>query len=64
MVSKNLSVCLSVEKFDLNYLRTGEIELAEIFLGYLCHKMLSQNCFTKMENYATDLTLSFGFCSQ
>ena len=29
MVSKNLSVCLSVAKFDLNYLRTGEIEWAE-----------------------------------
>ena len=31
MVSENLSVCLSVVKFDLNYLRTGGIEWAEIF---------------------------------
>ena len=35
MVSKNLSVCLpvclSVTNFDLNYIRTGEIEWAEIF---------------------------------
>ena len=34
MVSKNLSlglsVSLSVTNFDLNYFRTGEIELAEI----------------------------------
>ena len=32
MVSKNLSVCLSVTEFDPNYLRTGKIEWAEIFL--------------------------------
>ena len=31
MVSKYLSVCLSVMNFDLNYLRTGEIGWAEIF---------------------------------
>ena len=31
MVSKNLSVCLSVTKFDPNYLRTGRTEWAEIF---------------------------------
>ena len=30
MVSKNLSVCLSVTNFDPNYLRTGRIEWAEI----------------------------------
>ena len=28
-----LSICLSVVKFDLNYLRTGEIEWAEIFFS-------------------------------
>ena len=28
-----LSVCLSITHFDLNSLRTGEIEWAEIFLG-------------------------------
>ena len=33
MVSKNLSVCLSVTKFDPNYLRTGRTEWAEIFWG-------------------------------
>ena len=31
MVSKNLSVCLSVTIFDLNYLWTGKIELADFF---------------------------------
>ena len=31
MVSKNLSVCLSVTKFNPNYLRTGRIEQAKIF---------------------------------
>ena len=41
MVSKNLSVCLSrlsMTNFNLNNLRTGKIERAEIFLGYLCVK--------------------------
>ena len=33
MMSKNLSVCLSVTNFDLNYFRTDEIEWAEIFWG-------------------------------
>ena len=31
MVSKNLSVFLSVTNFDLNYFRTGKIEWAEIY---------------------------------
>ena len=30
MVSKNMSVCLSVTNFDPNYLRTGRTEWAEI----------------------------------
>ena len=30
-VSKNLSVCLSVTKFDPNYLRIGRTEWAEIY---------------------------------
>ena len=42
MVSKNLSVCLSVTKFDPNYLRTSRTEWAEIFLGHLCQKAISQ----------------------
>ena len=44
MVSKNLSVCLSVTYFDLQYLRTGEIEWAEIVLGISLSKvwMLSE----------------------
>ena len=33
MVSKNLSVCLSVTNFDINYIRTGEIEWDEIFFS-------------------------------
>ena len=32
MVSNNLSVCLSITKFDL----TGKNGMAEIFLGHLC----------------------------
>ena len=36
MVSKNSSVCLSVAKFDLNYLRTGKIEWTDFFGG--CQK--------------------------
>ena len=35
-----LSVCLSVTNFDHNYLRTGKIEWADIFLGYLCQKVV------------------------
>ena len=39
MVSKKLSVCLSVTNFDLNHLRTGEIEsrftyLKDFFWGF------------------------------
>ena len=30
MVLKNLSVCLSVMNFDLNYLRTGKIEVLAV----------------------------------
>ena len=33
MVSKNLSVCLSVSNFDLNYLRTGEIDDTTMKIG-------------------------------
>ena len=29
--------------FDINYLRTSEIEWAEIFLGHLCQKVIFQN---------------------
>ena len=36
-------VCLSVTKFNPNYLRTGETEWAEIFLGHLWQKGISQN---------------------
>ena len=42
MVSKNLSVCLSVTYFDPKYLLTGRIEWAEIFLGHLCQNECSQ----------------------
>ena len=35
-------VCLSVTKFDPNYLRTGKTEWAEIFLGHHWQKAMSQ----------------------
>ena len=38
-------VCLSVTKFDPNYLRTGKTKWAEIFLGRLWQKGLSQKFF-------------------
>ena len=46
MVSKNLSVCLSVTNFNLNYLRTGVMESAEIFfrifhLYLICIRLLN-----------------------
>ena len=48
MVSKNLSVCLSVAKFDLNYLRTAKIEYAEIFSNHIfycfAHNLLRDIC--------------------
>ena len=38
-------VCLSVSKFDPNYLRTGKTERAEIFLKHHYQKAMSQkNC--------------------
>ena len=42
MVSKNLYVCLSVTKLYPNYLRTDRTEWAEIFLGHLWQKAISQ----------------------
>ena len=36
-------VCLSVAKFDLNYLRTGKIEWTEIFLEMTLSKSYIQN---------------------
>ena len=33
-----MCLCLSLAKFDLNYLRTGEIEWAEIFLDIFVKK--------------------------
>ena len=42
MVSKNLSVCLSVVNFDPNYLRTGKTEWAKKNLGRLWQKLMSQ----------------------
>ena len=42
---KKLSVCLSVAKFDPNYLRTGKTEWAKIFLGHLLQKAMSQKFF-------------------
>ena len=42
MESKSLSVCLSVINFDPNYLTTGKTEWAEIFLGHLWQKYMSQ----------------------
>ena len=42
MVSKNLSVCLSVTNFEPNYLRTGKTECAEIVLGHFWHNECSQ----------------------
>ena len=45
MVSKNLFVCLSVTNFDLNYLRTGEIELAKIFYRISLSKSHIPNFF-------------------
>ena len=43
MVSKNLSVCLSVVNFYPNYLRTGKKEWLEIFLGHPWQNECSQN---------------------
>ena len=43
--SSSPSVCLSVTNFDLNYLRPGEIEWAEIFLRISLSKSLIHNFF-------------------
>ena len=42
-----LSVCLSVAKFDLNYLRTGEIEWADIFFRISLSKSHIPNFFSR-----------------
>ena len=43
MVSKNLFVCLSVTKFDINYLRTGKKDWAKNFWGISLSKSVVQN---------------------
>ena len=45
MLSKNLSVRLSVTNFDPNYHRTGKTEWAETFLGHFWQKATSQKKF-------------------
>ena len=43
MVSKNLSVCRFLMSFDLNYLRTGEVECAKKFWGISMSKSIVPN---------------------
>ena len=63
MVSKNLSVCLSVylsvTKFDPNHLKTGKTEWAEIFLGHLWQKVMFQNFFPSDALLATNFIIKW-----